>query len=246
MNSWQQKIGRGCTIAIVVVALEGCAVTRSPAVTSLAATFTPTAVPSINASPTPSPELTPAVRPQNTNLPVPTVEVSMTPVAQHVVVTAIKGNVFIRRGPDFAFDSIGVLMKGQSATALARDVLAEWLEILLPGASNTKGWISIQSQFTSVTGDVMTLPELQPDYWPVGATVRNCTYHEMQLTPGGIVIPSVLSFPYNDVRVNPGVYTVIDTTLDTYPSVEKIEVKEGSAIDIHVDGLGNKRTCPIP
>lgn len=163
-----------------------------------------------------------------------------------MLVTAAKGNVFIRRGPDFGFNSIGALMQGQTAAALKRDVLAEWLEIPLPGQPGVTGWISIQSQFTVVDGDVMSLPEFQTDYWPVGASVRNCTLHQMQLTPGNITLPSVTNFPYNDVQVNPGVYTVIDTDLDTYPSVAKIEVREGSAIDIHIDGLGNKRKCPLP
>ncbi len=176
----------------------------------------------------------------------PTVAVTATALPTRVVVTAAKGNVFIRRGPDFAFNAIDTLMQGESAKAVARDVLAEWLEIPLPDDSGKMGWISIQSQFTSVDGNVAALPEIQPDYFPVGASVRNCTLHQMLLTPGGITLPSLLNFPYNDVTVNPGVYKVIDTDIDSYPSVARIDVQEGSAIDINVDGNGNKKKCPVP
>ncbi len=228
-----------CVVVLLAIAVGACAQVQIRSAT-----------PSVEASlaaGTPSTAITPsAVGRRATTTPLALPSATSTGVAAPVVVTAAKGNLFIRRGPDFAFNPIGALLQGQSATALARDVLAEWLQIPLPGQSSQSGWISIQSQFTVVDGDVMTLPEIQPDYWPVAASVRNCTLHEMQLIPGSITLPSVVNFPYNDVQVNPGTYTVIDTDIDSYPSVAKVEVREGSSIDIVIDGNGDKKKCPVP
>ena len=246
MSRLSQGLRLACLTVLVAASMEACGPSRLAADGTGGDTQAPTAIPTLSSSATPSVIPAAAALTSPTSTSVPAVDSTKIPEASRVVVTAAKGNVFIRRGPDFGFNSIGALMQGQSAAALKRDVLAEWLEIPLPGQPNVTGWISIQSQFTVVDGDVMSLPEFQPDYWPVGASVRNCTLHQMQLTPGNITLPSVLNFPYNDVQVNPGVYTVIDTDLDTYPSVAKIEVREGSAIDIHIDGLGNKKKCPLP
>lgn len=145
-----------------------------------------------------------------------------------------------------AFNPIAVLRQGESATARARDVLGNWLEIGSPGSSPTVGWISIQSEFTVVSGDVRLLPEVVPSEWPDPASLRNCTRHKMIADPGGIEIPSILNFPYNDVRLNPGSYTIHDGDVDGYPEVLTVELREGSAIDIRVDGNGEKRKCPLP
>ncbi len=137
-------------------------------------------------------------------------------------------------------------MNGQSATALARDVLAEWLEVPLSAQPEQTGWISIQTSYTVVTGDVQTLPEVEPTYFPVPASLRNCTYHQMLITPGDIILPPLDSFPANDVQLNPGTYVVIDTDVDTYPQVLKVELREGSEVDVRVDGSGEKHKCPAP
>jgi hypothetical protein len=158
----------------------------------------------------------------------------------------VKGNVFIRRGPDLAFNPVSVLLEGQRAPALARDVLTEWVQVAIPSLQGKLGWISIQSQYTVVTGDPTDLPEVQPTEWPVLASLRNCTHHQMLIEPGNIELPAVDNFPANDVRLNPGSYTVVDTDVDTYPEVLKVDVSEGTAIDVRVDGNGEKKKCPVP
>jgi hypothetical protein len=129
---------------------------------------------------------------------------------------------------------------------MARDVLGDWLQIPIPGISDETGWISVQTHFTAVSGDVTSLPEIEPAYWPVLAFLRNCTRDMLVAEPAGIEIPPVDSFPDNDVRVNPGSYDVHDADVDGYPTVLTVEVKEGSAIDLRVDGNGRKRKCPVP
>jgi hypothetical protein len=171
---------------------------------------------------------------------------SSTPVPPTILVSAAKGNVFIRRGPDLAYNAISVLMDGQSARALARDVLAKWVQIPIPGHPKETGWISIQTRFVAVSGNVMELTEVIPTNWPVLASIRNCTRHYMEVNPGSIIIPAVYDFPENDVQINPGVYTIHDIEVDGSPEVMEVEVKEGLQIDIIYDGDGDRKKCPLP
>ena len=137
-------------------------------------------------------------------------------------------------------------MQGQSEPALARDVLSTWVQIPIPGAPQKTGWVSVQTAYSHLSGDIMTLPELAPTDWPALAFLRNCTYDDMVTDPGGIVIPSLDNFPANEVQVDPGSYRIHDTAVDGSPEVLKVELREGSAIDIRVDGNGEKRKCPQP
>jgi hypothetical protein len=177
---------------------------------------------------------------------IPTLPASPTPMPQAVTVAAVKGNLFIRRGPDMAFNPVAVLADGQSAAALGRDVLAKWLEIPLPGDPEKNGWVSIQTTYSAVSGDVTKLPAIEPTDWPVPAFLRNCTFHNMTAEPGGILLPALTSYPANDVRVNPGMYRVYDTDVEGSPEVLKVELREGSAIDIRLDGNGFSKKCPQP
>ena len=168
------------------------------------------------------------------------------PSLSPVLVVAAKGNLFIRRGPNMAFNPVAALLRGQSAMASGRDVLAGWLQIQIPGGAGRTGWISIETDFTTVQGDVRSLPEMETTDWPIPAFLQNCTHHEMSVDPGGIVLPAVDNFPDNNVRINPGSYTVHDVDIDEYPEVMKVVLKEGSAIDVQVDGNGEKKKCVAP
>lgn len=101
------------------------------------------------------------------------------------------------------------------------------------------------SQFTEVTGELDSLPEIEPTEWPRLASLRNCTYHQMLIQPGGVIIPSIISFPENDVRVNPGSYAVLDVEVDDYPEVLSAQISEGMTVDIVTDGSGEKKKCPV-
>ncbi len=168
------------------------------------------------------------------------------PIPEPIMVSAVKGNVYIRRGPDLAFDPVSVLMDGQSTRVLARDVLAKWVQIPIPGQGQRTGWMSVQTHFVALTGDIMQLPELTPTDWPVLASLRNCTQHPMEADPGGILVPAVRDFPDNDVPVNPGAYTIHDLDVDGSPQLMQVEIREGVHIDIRTDGDGNHKKCPLP
>jgi len=182
----------------------------------------------------------------------PTVQVE-TPTATKIVptptsslpkvsISAVKGNLFIRRGPDMAFNPVAVLYKDKSAEVLARDVLSKWVKIKFPNSDKT-GWVSIQTQYSLIEGDLKTVPEQMPTEWPVPAYVQNCTYHQLYVMPAEVVIPPILSSPDNEIRLNPGSYTVYDIDVSGEPLVAEIEVKEGSNIDLIKDGSGDQHKC---
>ncbi len=171
------------------------------------------------------------------------VPASPTPVAT-VSITAVKGNLFIRRGPDLAFNSIGVLMEGQKVDAQARDILSDWAQVTLPGHADQTGWVSLQTKYSSVDGDVSSLPVIKPEVWPVPSYLRNCTDHQMLVKPGDILLPSRLEAPENEVWVYPGVYTVYDLDHPDQPDVAEVQLREGLEIDIQVNGYGEKHKCP--
>jgi hypothetical protein len=162
-----------------------------------------------------------------------------------VLVSAL-GNVYIRRGPDLAFNPVGLLSKGEVATAAGRDVLSNWVRVPLPEDVSRYGWISIMSEFTQVTGIVAGLPEIDPQEWPDLAWLRNCTFHELWIAPIGLAVPPAYEFPNNELRLDPGTYTITDADVDGYPEILKVEIREGKTIEVLIDGLGEKKKCPRP
>ena len=55
------------------------------------------------------------------------VEISPTPLTK-VIITSVKGNLYIRRGPGLEYNQIGVLLKDTSTEVIARDVLSNWVQ----------------------------------------------------------------------------------------------------------------------
>jgi hypothetical protein len=160
-----------------------------------------------------------------------------------VTLNVVKGNLFVRRGPDMAFNPVGVLYKNTSVKVIARDVLSDWVEVKIPNSSKT-GWVSIQTEYSQIEGSLEDLPEFTPTEWPVAAYLRNCTYHRMYVEPSEVVVSTALEFPDNEIWIYPGEYVVYDIDVPDDPEVMKITVQEGSDIEIREDGLGDKRKCP--
>jgi hypothetical protein len=179
-----------------------------------------------------------------TTVPATATEISPTATTQpRVVISAVKGNIFIRRGPDMAFNPIGVLYKDTSAPVIARDVLSNWVQIVIPN-SDQKGWISIQTQYSKVDGDLKTLPEFTTTEWPTPAYLRNCTHHQMYILPAEVILLSSFDQPDNMVWLYPGTYTVYDLEVSGEPEVATVEVREGVTVEILDDGAGEHRKCP--
>jgi hypothetical protein len=166
-----------------------------------------------------------------------------TPSLPKVTISAVKGNLFVRRGPDMAFNPIGALYKDTSAEVIARDVLSKWARIKIPN-SNETGWVSIQTTYSLVEGEIKDLPEFTPTDWPTAAYLRNCTYHQIYVAPADVVIPPYSQYPDNEVWIYPGTYTLYDIDALNDPEVGEIVAQEGSDIEIIYNGLGEKRICP--
>jgi hypothetical protein len=161
-----------------------------------------------------------------------------------VKISAVKGNLFIRRGPDMAFNPIGVLYKDTSAEVIAHDILSKWAQIKIPDSKAT-GWVSLQTKYSKLDGDLSTLPELSVTEWPKPAYLRNCTYHRMYILPSQIYLNSYLGSPENEVWLYPGDYTVYDIDVPGDPvEVLQVTISEGSDKEILLDGLGERRKCP--
>ena len=179
-----------------------------------------------------------------TTVPATATEISPTATTQpRVIISAVKGNIFIRRGPDMAFNPIGVLYKDTSAPVIARDVLSNWVQIVIPN-SDQKGWISIQTQYSKIDGDLKTLPEFTTTEWPPPAYLRNCTHHQMYILPAEVILLSSFDQPDNMVWLYPGTYTVYDLEVSGEPEVTTVEVREGVTVEILDDGAGEHRKCP--
>lgn len=161
-----------------------------------------------------------------------------------VTLTVIKGNLYIRRGPDMAFNPIGVLYKNTSVKVLARDVLSDWVQIEIPDSTKT-GWISVQTDYSQIDGSLQDLPQLSPTEWPKGTYLLNCTHHNVYLLPDEVVIPSSLAHPENEITIYPGVhYTAFDIDVPDDPLVADFSAREGEEVEIREDGLGERRKCP--
>lgn len=187
----------------------------------------PTATLQIDATPSPAPT---EIVPTATSLP-------------KVTISAVKGNLYIRRGPGLPYNPIGVLYKGTSADVIARDVLSKWVQIIIPDTDET-GWVSIQSEYSKLNGEFDSLPDFTFTDWPVAAYLYNCTEHDMYIMPGEIVITSYFTHPDNQVWINPGTYTVYDLTMPDLPEVTTVDIREGVNKAILYDGLGNHHKCP--
>jgi hypothetical protein len=173
----------------------------------------------------------------------PTAAVTASTPLPKVTISAVKGNLFIRRGPDMAYNPISVLYDGTSAVVIARDVLSKWVQVKIPGSENT-GWVSLQTKYSKVEGDISALPGFTTTEWPVPAYLRNCTHHQMFIMPGEITLVSSFGVPENEIWLYPGTYTVYDLDLPDLPEVLSFDIREGQEIEIKVDGTGERRICP--
>ncbi|MFN8412703.1 MAG: SH3 domain-containing protein [Anaerolineales bacterium] len=160
-----------------------------------------------------------------------------------ITLTAIKGNLFIRRGPDMAFNPIGVLYENTKVKVVGRDVLLRWAQIEIPDSQDT-GWVSLQTKYSKVDGDIQSLPDFIPTEWPVPAYLRNCTHHQMYIMPGAITLPSSFRAPDNEIWLYPGHYSVFDFDMPDLPEVMKFDIREGQEVEIQDDGTGEHRICP--
>lgn len=171
-------------------------------------------------------------------------DISPTPLPS-VTIIAASGNIYIRRGPGMEYNPIGVLHKGASAQIIAQDVLSDWVQIQVPETDLT-GWVSIQTMFSRIDGDLSQLPNFTFTEWPEPAYIKNCTEHDMMIAPGEIYLPSLYTNAQylNEIQVNPGTYIAYDLFIPGEPEAQEFEIREGTQAYITFNGLGVEHKCP--
>jgi len=169
--------------------------------------------------------------------------IQATPTDSQVIITVLSESLYIRRGPSTDYDVLASFTAGQSAVATYRDAQSGWVYIPLPSKPSAFGWVSIQTQFTSVQGEVSSLGVKNAGP-AVPATIRNCTFHPMLIQPGNILIKPQFDAPSNTHDFPPGNYAAYDQNQVGHPKVASFSLVEGTKVDINKDGLGNSYYCP--
>ena len=165
-----------------------------------------------------------------------------TPKSQQVVFSVSGGNLNIRRGPGLAYNYVSVLYDGDSAQVLGRDRISRWLMIALPGNPEARGWVTTETKYSTITGEVSSLPfvEVEP---ALPAFIRNCTNKKILILPDYVQLLPKYERPYNEDRFDVKTYEVYD--LDTPGDIflGTISLFEGKTVDILYDGTGEKSKC---
>ena len=120
-----------------------------------------------------------------------------------------------------------------------RDRISRWIRIELPSQSGVEGWITTETDYTQIHGDVSNLPFIETE--PASpAFIRNCTKHEILILPAEVYLLSKYNTPYNEERFNVGVYQIYDTDIPGNVRLEDISLSEGKTVDVRYDGNGDK------
>lgn len=216
--------------------------TQPPALTEPVIQSQPSAVELSNLS-------VPTADTQNVSLaeiPTPTIEVAPSPTAPNITVTVVNGDLSIRTGPDMSFDAIAMLQDGETVTALARSIMDGWVQIQIPSQAGETGWISIQTNYSIINGNLLDLPRIDVVEWNVGSYLNNCTTHQMIVQPGGAILQPVGNSTEKGVWFPPGTYSVYDLDVDGQPVVANLTVLEHREYNICKDGDGQRWSCPQP
>jgi len=178
---------------------------------------------------------------------IPTLALTITPTLPLVTITAINGNLYIRRGSGSDFNPTGVLLKGETATALGRDILDEWLYIPIPSQAGKFGWVSTLTIYSSISGNTMDLPVVDSDL-AVPAFIQNCSTHNMIVQPTGVILPPLNQYPNTIVQFDPGEYTILDYDNVKYnPNSNQgivVDLREGELYQITAMGTAAQHKCP--
>jgi len=147
----------------------------------------------------------------------------------------------VRRGPSTAYNPIYYLNDGETATVVGRDRISRWILIEVPSAPGARGWITTETDYTIVKGDVPSLPFVTEE--PANpAYIRNCTKHRMIVMPVEVELLNKYNPPYNEERFDPGIYQVIDME-GPGANYETVDLREGITVDIRYDAYGEKSKC---
>jgi hypothetical protein len=164
------------------------------------------------------------------------------PTPKAVSVTIVGGNLFVHRGPSLYHNFIGVLYDGEVVLATGRDRISRWLRVEVPSNPGVEGWITTETAYTKVNGDISKLPFIETE--PASpAFIRNCTKTTIVILPEDVQLLDKYNKPYNEEQFIVGRHQVIDLDFPGTARLEDIELSEGKTVDIIYDGTGEKSKC---
>jgi uncharacterized protein YraI len=117
-------------------------------------------------------------------------EIGVLPITQGDIAPFITIVVFpsvsVRAGPSLNYPVVGVLRQGAAADVIGQDPKSVWLEIV---SGSVRGWI--QSQYTSITGNIFAAPNTDDQVTPYVFTVNYRTNVRNAPSTKGAVITVV-------------------------------------------------------
>lgn len=148
----------------------------------------------------------------------------------------------MRRGPSLAYNYIDVLYEGDEVNVIGRDRISRWLMIELPSRPGIYGWVTTETVYSTVNGDVSSLPfvEAKP---AAAAFIRNCTKHKLWILPADVELLDKFNEPYNEERFDVGAYQVYDLENPDGKVIQDVTLSEGKTVDITKDWAGEKSKC---
>jgi SH3-like domain-containing protein len=164
------------------------------------------------------------------------------PTPKVVTISIEGGNLNIRRGPSTDYNPLYVLRDGETAVVVGRDRISRWILIEVPSVPGERGWVTTETEYTTVKGDVPSLPFVKVE--PASpAFIRNCTKNTILILPDYVQLLNKFNEPYNEERFAVGVYQVIDIDVPGTARLDDISLSEGRTVDIIYDGAGEKSKC---
>jgi hypothetical protein len=236
-------------ILLVVLAVQGCVPSQAEETNVPRATSTVGEVPTWTPRPagltqTAHPSATrPA--PVSSATTVPPTATLTSPVVATPKIVRVKiegGNLFVRRGPSLDYNYVDVLYDGVTVLATGRDRVSRWIRIALPSDPLVEGWITTETNYTLIEGDIPNLPYIETE--PARpAYIRNCTMHELWVMPAEVKLLEKFEAPDNEVRFPVGIYQVYDLENPDNKPIEEVSLSEGKTVDIQYDWTGEKTKC---
>lgn len=190
--------------------------------------------------------LTPTTPPTATKTPIsntPTASPIPTQTPAPVIFSVSGGNQNIRRGPGLAYNYINVLYDGEAAVVVGRNRAGDWLLVELPSDPAITGWMTTETEYAVVEGEIKTLPLMEDVDPPDPAYLRNCTKHRILVLPADVELLNKYNEPDNQTHLNVLTYQLYDLDVAGMPRLEDVSLVEGKRVDIRYDGNGDKSKC---
>ena len=106
---------------------------------------------------------------------------------------------------------------------------------------STQGWITTETQYTEISGDLSNLPFVETEP-ATPAYIRNCTKTTIWIYPEGVQLLDKFEAPYNEEQFIVGRHRAIDPN-NPGVTLKEIDLSEGERVDILYDGGGDKSKC---